>query len=294
MKMLTVPSSGRQGQAVFYKSRFGQCSRQYIVPADPASPAQQHRRAVFGYYARLWSRLTEGQRDRWNVAGPRVMSDPRAGQRGPLTGQQHYEQVCCILSTVGIQGPDEPPQRPAFQPNPVGELVITNDGDGVRLWLKVSGPLTEMVMVFGQEPCSAGRTKRRNVCFLGLLPPPVGGLSEITALYKARYGTPRAGRKVFIVTCQQKDGWKDVDHQTSEIVPDLPESRQATAQPVISQIPLMYMGCTRAIQGAAKPPASGFQGAAEGGTEGETAGEAPPEGKAGGPEPDAGAGRTGD
>src|ERR1039457_7637613 len=62
--------------------------------------------------------------------------------------------------------------------------------------------------VFGQEPCSSGRSKRRNVAYLGLLPPPVDGWSDITYLYRARYGEPRPGMRVFIVTCQQKNGWK--------------------------------------------------------------------------------------
>jgi hypothetical protein len=74
-------------------------------------------------------------------------------------------------------------------------------------------------MVFGQAPCSAGLSKRRNVAFLGLLPPPQNGLSDITAMYIARYGEPRPGEKVFIVTRQQKDGWEGFDKETRERIP---------------------------------------------------------------------------
>jgi hypothetical protein len=63
-------------------------------------------------------------------------------------------------------------------------------------------------MVFGQAPCSAGRRKRRNVSYLGLLPAAQDGLIDITALYIARFGEPRPGERVFIVTRQQKDGWE--------------------------------------------------------------------------------------
>jgi len=35
------------------------------------------------------------------------------------------------------------------------------------------------VSIFSQEPCSAGRSKRRNVSCLGLLPPSEEGMNEI-------------------------------------------------------------------------------------------------------------------
>jgi len=71
-------------------------------------------------------------------------------------------------------------------------------------------------MVFGAAPCSAGRKKWRHGAFLGLLPPPAGGESDITELYVARYGEPEPGKRVFIRTRQQKEGWEghpcDVSH----------------------------------------------------------------------------------
>lgn len=63
-------------------------------------------------------------------------------------------------------------------------------------------------MVFGQPPCGAGRMKRRRVYYLGLLGPATNGQCNITELYTAWFSQPRPGQKVFIVTCQQKNGWK--------------------------------------------------------------------------------------
>jgi hypothetical protein len=68
--------------------------------------------------------------------------------------------------------------------------------------------------------------KRRNVSYLGLLPAPEGGVSDITELYVARYGEPKPGEKVFIVTRQQKNGWEREDKVTSEIVPGKPAGEQ--------------------------------------------------------------------
>jgi hypothetical protein len=117
------------------------------------------------------------------------------------------------------------------------------------LRLRIAGELNEDVMVFGQEPCSSGRSKRRNVAYLGLLPPPVGGWSDITYLYQARYGEPRPGTRIFIVTCQQKNGWKGMDLEVSALVPDRPKGQQAAAEPVNSQNPYMHKGSTRDAEG---------------------------------------------
>ncbi len=52
-----------------------------------------------------------------------------------------------------------------------------------------------------------------------LLPAPVDGWSDITALYVARYGVPVVGTAVFIRTCQHIDGWTDLPKVASAFVP---------------------------------------------------------------------------
>jgi len=54
--------------------------------------------------------------------------------------------------------------------------------------------------------------------FLGLLPAPVDGWSDITALHVARYGVPVVGTAVFIRTCQHIDGWTDLPKVASAFV----------------------------------------------------------------------------
>jgi hypothetical protein len=114
---------------------------------------------------------------------------------------------------------DEPPAPVVFTPNPVGGLVVVNDeSGGVRLLLTV-GPAAEDIMLFGQAPCSAGRMKHRRVCYLGLLGPATNGQCDITAQYTGRFGQPNPGQKIFLVTCQVKNGWKAQDHLASALVP---------------------------------------------------------------------------
>jgi len=264
MKILDIPRSGKCGLTVAFQSRFGLCLRQYVPQKAALTPARQHVCAVFGNISRKWSsRLTNEQHHRWTLAGAEVMSHPRLGQKGPLTGQQFWQAISTVRAIVGLPETLEVPPRPAFSQSNVGPLVIENGADGVRLYLVVSGELNEDIMVFGQEPCSRGRYKRRNVSYLCLLPPPIGGRSEITRQYKAKFGEPRPGQKVFLVICQEKEGWKGLDQETSATVPEPPAALQATAEGADSHLVYMHTGCTGDADGIAAPLAGYTQASTE-------------------------------
>jgi len=256
MKVLSEPSSGKRGNIVAFISRYGQCQRQLVTPKNTWSPAREHMRGSFGRLSRAWSGLlTEAQRQAWCDAGPKVQSAKRLTKSGPLTGQQHFQGINSARARLGLDMLLLPPAPVVFGPNPVGNLVITNDDSGVRLFLNSSGPVTEDIMVFGQAPCSSGRRKRRNVSYLGLITASQAGLAEITALYVARFGEPATGQRIFIVTRQQKDGWEGFDHETHEIVPDKPADQQAAATESLPFPVAMHKGCTRDAQGVSALPA---------------------------------------
>ncbi len=286
MKILDTPRSGKCGQTVAFQSRYGLCLRQHVPQKASLTPARQHSCAIFGGNSRKWSaRLSEEQRNRWTLAGAQVLSHPRLAQKGALTGQQFWQAISSVRAIVGLPETLEVPPRPVFAQSNVGRLVIENGEDGARLYLVVSGELNEDVMVFGQEPCSCGRYKRRNVSYLGLLPPPIGGLSEITRLYRAKFGEPRPGQKIFIVTCQEKEGWKGLDLETGATVPERPAgakrlqglngldglhgvnvSPSGVPQPSAianGHIPYMHTGCTGDAKGPAATLAGHSQASAE-------------------------------
>src|SRR5208282_6868056 len=127
-----------------------------------------------------------------------------------------------------------PPERVVFGPNPVEALTLSRVNGRLRLRLRVSGPVTGDLMVFGQAPCSAGRKKWRHGAYLGLLPAPQAGESDITDLYVQKYGEPEPGKRVFIRTRQQKDGWEGRDHDLSQVVlAPLPHNRAGLDLPHI-------------------------------------------------------------
>jgi hypothetical protein len=128
-------------------------------------------------------------------------------------------------------------------------VIVNNEGGGVRLLLNV-GQATEDIMLFGEAPCSSGRTKHRRVNYLGLLGPATNGQCDITAPYVARFGQLSSGQKVFVVTCQEKGGWKAQDHVASAIVPPRPLPGEAAATP---ETPPQALATTEAPEAQSAP-----------------------------------------
>ena len=279
MKILDTPRINRCGNQVFYISPFGQCARSYCCPKNTITEARQYVRSGFGYYSRAWrTMLTEASRQAWIVAGRKVPTAKTLNQSGWRSGQQHLVAVNVSQFRVGEAPLWLPPDPVVFGPNPVGQLTAADGENGVRLMLDVTGPVSEKIMVFGQAPCSAGRMKRRNVSYLGLVSSPIAGVSDITDLYTARYGEPKPGEKVFIVTRQQKNGWEGPPKETSAIIPGLlespgsalhsPQSEANSVSPVTAEahqapaeaaLPLkahVYNGCTPGTQRNSQTPLS--------------------------------------
>src|ERR1035438_1141982 len=197
MKVFDIPKSGKCREWVFYRVRDRQYARRYVVPADVRTAARQRARGTMGAVSKAWSHLlTESERRAWMAAAAKVMSRPRLG-RGPLTGQMLFTGINSARKTIGREFLRVPAERIVFGPNVVEGLTISRDQGRLRFALRVSGPVTEDIMVFGAAPCSAKWRKCRKPVYLGLLPAPEGGVNDITEMYVQRFGEPRAGERVF-------------------------------------------------------------------------------------------------
>ena len=219
MKILDVPQSGKRGVTVSQDGAFGQISRALVIPGNPRTEAQLDRRQVLATMAHNWRTITEAQRLAWNAAGKLVQSDARLGQSGPLSGFQLYVKVNCNLEIVGEPAVNTPPAIPAFDPNVVQALELTNPGGVVAIKLTCSGSSDAFNLVWAAAPQSAGRFAVNDYRYLGELPEVVSGKADITALYTAKFGAPAAGQKVFVRSKQVVDGYDDLPHQWSGIVP---------------------------------------------------------------------------
>ncbi len=198
---------------------FGQISRALVIPGNPRTEAQLNRRQVLGTMAHNWRTITEAQRLAWNEAGKLVQSDSRLGQSGPLSGFQLYVKVNCNLQIVGEPAVTTPPAVPAFDPNVVQALELTNPSGVVAIKLTCTGSSDAFNLVWATPPKSAGQFRSSDYYYLGELPEVVSGKADITALYASKFGAPAAGQKVFVRSKQVLDGYDDLPHQWSGIVP---------------------------------------------------------------------------
>ena len=228
MNLLGILRSGRDGDFVYYMRGRNLCRRRDVIPKNVRTTGRRRARGAFGVIAKAWSRvLTEAQRRAWNAAAAKVRSRPRLWQSGWLTGQTFFTGINSARSRIGRETLLLwPPDPVVFQPSPVAGLSISEEQGRLRLRVRMAGPVVGDIMVFGAASCSAGRKKWRNGAYLGLLPAPVGGESDITELYVAVYGEPKPGQRVFIRTRQQRDGWEDEDKDISDVVRAEPQARQ--------------------------------------------------------------------
>jgi hypothetical protein len=226
MRFQDVPQRGKRGKIVASRNRFGQYQKQFVSPKQPGTAAQ---RGVWGNmteFSRMWNELSNERREAWRRRALEVHSRPTFGQSGPLDGAQLFKKINTVLATCGREPLLDPPLLPVFGPNPVVGFLIRASKGGIALKLKVrpdtrenASPPPEDIMVFAWAPRNAGVDKNSHYAFLGLLPPPVRGESDITSLYLKKlkewrklkdkaYHIPLEGSRLFIRVLQQVNGWE--------------------------------------------------------------------------------------
>jgi hypothetical protein len=210
MKISSIPKSGRVGSVVYVNGRYGKVVRPYVRPRDPRSPDQLRSRDNFGAVCQHWRACTQEQRAAWRIAAAKGSFVAETGRRVHLNGYTFFVRMNLRRADLGLPQFDFPPPEPVFRLNPVAELVVTSTGDGITLKLRVPGPTAQYTLVQGAAPVRSAVRHVHHFPFLGLLPPPKDGWSDITELYVARYGVPKANQAIWIRTCQHMDGWIDV------------------------------------------------------------------------------------
>jgi hypothetical protein len=210
MKISSIPKSGRKGAVVYLKTRYGKVARQYVRPRDPRTPEQQGKRSNLVAVCNRWRTLTPDQRAAWRAAAANKYFVTETGRRVRLNCYNFFVGLNMRRADLGLPQFDLPPAEPVFSRNPVADLVVANTGGKFTLKLRVPSPPAQYTLLQGAAPVRTGVRCVQHYPFLGLLPPPTDGWSDITELYVARYGMPKAGTAIWVRTCQHIDGWTDV------------------------------------------------------------------------------------
>ena len=219
MKVLTVPQSGKCGPVVYARTRYGLIARQWVKPRNPRTPRQQNNRGNCSIVSKHWRALNDDQKNSWCVAAVGKYTINSLGVQVPRTGYGYYMSINLRQAHLGLPLFDLPPAPAVFSPNPVEELVATNDGETITVKLHVPSTPAQFTLVQGAAPQSSGVRFVQHFPFLDLLPIPVDGWSDITALIVARFGDLQAGQRIFIRTCQQINGMTDVPKLVSVLIP---------------------------------------------------------------------------
>jgi|ERR1035437_5917891 hypothetical protein len=140
--------SGKCGNIVWQRNRYGAYCYQAFVPANPRTPAQMAVRGTFGAVSARWRELTEEQRQIWCRVARTKWSKPRLCQKGRLTGILLFMKVNVALANRGLAQIDLPPgylkasqaavltplQSGSFDQPPVGPVLFLHANQLIESW----------------------------------------------------------------------------------------------------------------------------------------------------------------
>jgi hypothetical protein len=174
-------------------------------PKKRPTAAQRRAQADMRKIAAAWNNLTEDQRLTWEEADRTNRRGSRAFTKRRRSGRLLFTQVSERRLALGQELLEVAPGSDSWVASPIMALSITNHSGRPRLKLTLLKGEPQGVMVSSYQPLNGGVMKWRKFTRLGLLPAPVGGVSDITRLYVAKYGKPPAGKKVFVRIQQMND-----------------------------------------------------------------------------------------
>ena len=170
----------------------------------------------------MWGNLTEDQYRAWDEASKKHNRRRHLRRGHRLNGQNLFTLINSHQAFLHLPPFLDPPEYPAFSPDPLGPLIAGKGRHGFTLKLCVPKAPAGYVLVFGARPCRPGKRYCDKLRYLGLLPAESAGMSEITTLYYERHGVPPPGSRVIIATQQQVDGWRDMLMRLDVVLPGGP------------------------------------------------------------------------
>ena len=199
MKINSIPKRGRKGSVIYSETRHGKVARAVRAPSQSPHARSNRTTATTSALSPAAGALsTPEQRAAWGVAAANKYFVTEKGRRVRLNGYNFFVSLNVRRADLGLPQFDLPPAEPVFSQNPVDELAATFTGGKFTLKLRVPGPPAQYTLVQGAAPVRSGVRYVHHFPFLGLLPPPKDGWSDITELYVARYGVPKVGTAIWI------------------------------------------------------------------------------------------------
>ncbi len=180
------------------------------APNEPRTADQQRHRQNILAVSRRWRRLSLEQQGTWRTLAATTCFVNDKGQRVQLNCFKVFVSLNTRMADLGLPMQDVAPAPAVFGPSPVKELAVSYPGGKFCLKARIDGALEHSILVQGARPVSSGVGCVQHFPFLGLLPPPVDGWSDLTELYVARHGVPKDNQAIWIRFCQHSNGFTDI------------------------------------------------------------------------------------
>jgi hypothetical protein len=219
MKTLDGPQVGSCGEVVASRNHYGQHHRKRGHPKKRRTADRLWSDAAMRAVAEAYDNLTEEQWRAWAIAGPREPSRKVLGKTGHLDARAFFSKINLPRAHVGQPLLTDPPAQADFGSNPVEAFTISHDRRGIVLQLVLARAPADEIVVYASPHCNRGKRRNWDCRLLGLLSSPVKGVNDITVLYIKKYGVPPEGKRVFIRTQQQINGWRGKPWEASAVVP---------------------------------------------------------------------------
>lgn len=198
---------GKSGGSVFSKNKGGSYTKNFVVPSNPATVAQQAVRALFGSIASLWRSLTQPQRNGWNSKAPSFPYTDVFGDTKTLSGFGLHQKLNGNLQNSGQSLLSD-------APDPVGTSGISDDGDGIEIDLTADTATTTLnfadaqpsagVLVVEATPALSAGIKNFGTNYRKIFTQAVAAdatdsnptPADMYTAYVDRFGTPEAGANI--------------------------------------------------------------------------------------------------
>jgi hypothetical protein len=193
-----------------FKARYGWTTSTFGPATNPRTADQQGHRSNVRAVSARWHTLNPDQEAAWRALAAKTYFITDTGSRVRRNCYNWFVSLNTRRADLGLPQFDVPPAEPVFPTNPVKELAYTWTDGKFTLLARVEGTPGQLILVQGARPVSSGVQCVQHFPWLGLLPPPKDGWSNITDLYVARYGVPKPNQAIWIRFCQHIDGFIDV------------------------------------------------------------------------------------
>jgi len=136
--------SGKSTNIVYEDTEFGTVGREYEVPHNPNTPAQETVRAGFSGATQAFSQLTKAKVDAWNAYAATFKIRNKAGKLRSKRGINVYAALSTKWRLVNPTGsfPQDPPTTPFSNDTPI---ITATAGTG-KITFNASAPNTPGVV----------------------------------------------------------------------------------------------------------------------------------------------------